>query len=123
MPPVDDLVKDIASLKLSAVQTRLKTVKPNQKYTDPKTKQIYTPLHAAVKCKAVQIVQALIKDKADVNAVDSQNATPLHWATEHNDIAGHDIAGGFLAGPCMACPITCKTQVPHAKKKGHEPVP
>lgn len=41
------------------------------------------------------IGQELLKNKAEVNAVDTEGATPLHWAVIHNDkldILGMDSA-------------------------------
>eukprot|EP00955_Chlamydomonas_euryale_P118958 366568-Chlamydomonas_euryale.AAC.18 len=50
------------------------------KVADPKNKgPSHTPLHTAVKARALPMVEALLAAGADANAVDANGATPLHW--------------------------------------------
>src|SRR5262245_42487768 len=44
-----------------------------------------TPLADAVKSRDKQAILALLKKKADVNAPQSDGATPLHWAAYWED--------------------------------------
>lgn len=41
----------------------------------------FTPLHLAVIAGNVQLVTFLLANRADVNAVDSERHTVVHWAT------------------------------------------
>jgi ankyrin repeat protein len=45
-----------------------------------------TTLHEAVRCDHPEIAEYLIKNGADVNAVDVNHVTPLHIAVEENNI-------------------------------------
>lgn len=81
---VSELVAEIVSGKLKAVQDRLKKEKPNGKHTDTASPgSHYTPLHAAVKSNNLAIVGVLLAAGADVSAVDQAGATPLHWVATH----------------------------------------
>lgn len=77
---VAELVADIVSGKLKAVQDRLKKEKPNGKHVDTTSPgSHHTPLHAAVKSSSLAIVDVLLAAGADVTGVDQAGATPLHW--------------------------------------------
>ncbi|GFR51207.1 hypothetical protein Agub_g13556, partial [Astrephomene gubernaculifera] len=80
--PLVDLVKEIQAKKLKAVQERLKREKASQKYVpDAKKPGIFhSLLHVAVKAGDPAIVEALLAAAADVNAVDNEDSTALHWA-------------------------------------------
>ncbi len=45
-----------------------------------KDNQGMAPLHWAVKVGHINVVNGLIKGKAEINAKDNQGRTPLHWA-------------------------------------------
>mmetsp|Transcript_23591 Transcript_23591/g.30087 ORF Transcript_23591/g.30087 Transcript_23591/m.30087 type:complete len:163 (-) Transcript_23591:94-582(-) len=53
------------------------------------TDNLHTPLHYAVRCGDVGIVEDLIKANANILARDAEGCTPLHWAAEagHTEIA------------------------------------
>ena len=84
--PVASFIKDIAQKKVKAVQDRLvkNKEKPNQRYSDPNCQgAVYTLLHKAVEVGEEQIVVALLKAGADVQAQDNTGASPLHWAARY----------------------------------------
>lgn len=86
---IADLVADIASAKVKAVQDRLKREKPNGKHINSASPgSFYTPLHAAVKANSLAIVDILLSAGADVSAVDQAGGTPLHWVASQG--AGGD---------------------------------
>src|SRR5215467_6681568 len=45
----------------------------------------------AIKRGDVNAVRTLIAQKADVNAPDADGSTPLHWATQRDDMAMADV--------------------------------
>ena len=64
----------------------------NQKHVSTninwKNKYGQTPLHAAVFTGNIQIIELLLKNKADISAVDVNELTPYHYAyiNENQDV-------------------------------------
>ncbi len=98
--PLADLIKEIEARKAKAVSDRLKKEKANGKYVpDPKKPlEHHTPLHHAVRIGDVAVVETLLSAAADVNAVDNQEATPLHWNACNDCKDAPKIAGGYSRG-------------------------
>ena len=90
-------IKDICAGDLKAVEARLKKKeKANQIHKDPKGAAAqYSLLHKAVDVGDLSIVCALLKAGADVDGLDSNQATALHWVSGSVRASDYKIAGAM----------------------------
>jgi hypothetical protein len=111
--PAADFVKEIAAKDIKKVEARLKTEKAAQTYNDPSHKGSFCSLlHKAIEAASPQIVDALLKAGADVNAVDHEGQTVLHWLSRSGDTASVQMLGAcpyqhVVTMPCL--PAACST--------------
>ena len=55
-----------------------------------------TPLHNAAQCGEIEVLQTLIKSKAQVNAQNEHGNSPLHYACFNNHISVARLLGKFI---------------------------